>query len=509
MPPAADESARGVAPNLLGIVRDGLGDLWLRPDRPDLLRYRGGRLESVPFATGPREVAVTAMTVGRGGELLLFAQVSGLLVRRGERFERVAIDPPPGSVVLSMAQAADGTLFLGTRDSGLVRLRDGVAVPIADGLPDRKVNCLLAVGDRDLWVGTDRGVVRWNGAALTHDGVPEPLRGVQVLTLVRDREGNVWAGTGHGLVRANAQGAAALDPRTAAGGAVTALFQDRERALWVGDGAGLERLHDAPFATYGRTQGLPAEGGGAVHVDRGDRAWFAPPDGGLYVVEGERVERIAIGGADHDRVYSIAAARDGLWLGRHRGGLTHLRFEGATFRVPQLRRGGRSASFGRLRGARRTRRQRVGGHAQRRPQPPARGAHRDLHDRERPALQQRQHARRQPGRHALGGHARRTRGLVAGRLDDPQRPRRAAVRQRERAPRGLAGRAVDRHRGGPGLPAVGPRRGSARRAGHRCASRWSGSPRARAAGCGSPPPAGSCACGARACSTPRSARATS
>ena len=328
--PATDDSARGVAANLLGIVRDGSGDLWLRPDRPDLLRYRGGRLERVPYAIEAREVAVTAMTAGRGGELLLFAQLSGLLVRRGERFERVAIDPLPRSIVLSMAQTADGTLFLGTRDSGLFQLRDGAAVPIADGLPDRKVNCLLTVGDRDLWVGTDRGAVRWNGAALTHDGVPERLRGVQVLTLLGDRDGNVWAGTGQGLVRANAQGAAALDPRTPAGGAVTALFQDRERALWVGDGAGLERLHDAPFATYGRAQGLPAEGGGAVHVDRGDRAWFAPQEGGLYVLEGERVERIAIGGDDSDRVYSIAAARDGLWLGRQRGGLTHLRFEGAT-----------------------------------------------------------------------------------------------------------------------------------------------------------------------------------
>ncbi len=62
------------------------------------------------------------------------------------------------------------------------------------GLPDRKVNCLLPLDGGELWVGTDRGVVRWNGSALTPDGVPQALRGVQALALLRDRDANVWVG---------------------------------------------------------------------------------------------------------------------------------------------------------------------------------------------------------------------------------------------------------------------------------------------------------------------------
>jgi signal transduction histidine kinase len=138
-------------------------------------------------------------------------------------------------------------------------------------------------------------------------------------------------GTSAGLLRANAHGAAELAARPPSrGGAVTAIFEDREGDLWLGGGSGIERLHDTPFTTYSRAHGLPSDGVGAIHVDRLDRVWFSPPEGGLYWLANERVERVAAFGLENDRVYSIAAARDGLWIGRQRGGLTHLRFEGRT-----------------------------------------------------------------------------------------------------------------------------------------------------------------------------------
>jgi ligand-binding sensor domain-containing protein/signal transduction histidine kinase len=331
---AGPDAALAGSRDVLGVVVDGGGSLWMRPDGPALLRYRDSRFESLPFAADPREVAVTAMTLGRGGELIAYAQVSGLLARRGERFERVPLGTIPRSIVLSMAETPDGTLFLGTRDAGLFRVRERRIEPLLAGLPDRKVNCLVAVSDRDLWVGTDRGVVRWNGGELTQDRVPPALRGVQALALLRDRDANVWVGTSTGLLRANGQGAAGLkDAASRPAGAVSALFEDREGDLWLGGGSGVERLHDTPFATYTRAQGLPSDGGGTIHVDRADRAWFAPPEGGLYRLEGERVERVAVAGLGTDRVYSIAAAPDGLWLGRQRGGLTRLRLGSTTLRA--------------------------------------------------------------------------------------------------------------------------------------------------------------------------------
>src|SRR5262249_9297291 len=83
--PFRDSRAAGVSiPRVLGLVADGRGNLWIRLDGPRLLRYhdgivdptsallrfRGGRFESVP-ALEPVEDAITAMASGRGGALLV------------------------------------------------------------------------------------------------------------------------------------------------------------------------------------------------------------------------------------------------------------------------------------------------------------------------------------------------------------------------------------------------------------------------------------------------------
>jgi ligand-binding sensor domain-containing protein len=244
-------------------------------DRPVLLRYRGARFESVGFATNPREVAATAMTLDQSGNLLVYAQVSGLLAWRGQQFEPRPLGTVPRSIVLAMAVTPDGTLFLGTREAGLFVVRDGRASAVSGRLPDLKVNCLLATSNREVWIGTDRGVARWNGAEVQTEGLPPELAGVQALALQRDRDGNVWIGTSAGLLRVNAHGVAELPGRGGPTAAVTAIFEDREGDLWVGDGSGIERLHETVFASWTRTQGLPIDAGGAIHVDRDHRVWFA------------------------------------------------------------------------------------------------------------------------------------------------------------------------------------------------------------------------------------------
>src|SRR5438034_99583 len=92
------------------------------------------------------------------------------------------------SPVLSVAQTPDGSVWLGTRGAGLFRVRQGQISSVAEGLPDPKVNCLLADVNGNLWVGTDNGIVRWNGTRLVAAGIPAFFKHLQVLTLVRDRD---------------------------------------------------------------------------------------------------------------------------------------------------------------------------------------------------------------------------------------------------------------------------------------------------------------------------------
>ena len=96
--------------------------------------------------------------------------------------------------VYSIAQAPDGYLWLGTQ-SGVVRF-DGVrAVPLAlppgQQLPSTAVGALLSARDGTLWIGTLDGLVSWNKGRLTEYPA---LAHQTVMALLEGRDGTVWVG---------------------------------------------------------------------------------------------------------------------------------------------------------------------------------------------------------------------------------------------------------------------------------------------------------------------------
>lgn len=333
-----DPTASFTVNSVLGLTPDPEGHLWVRLPRPTLLRYRQGQFENVMADYGIPRVTVAAVSRTWEGALLLWIlQGEGrAVVQRGARFETVAA--PAGlsrSPVLAIAQLPNGEIWLGTRDAGLYRLRGNQAESVTAGLPDLKVNCLLPTPSGELWVGTDGGVVRWNGATLTHAGLPTDLNKIQALSLTLDRDSNLWIGTNaQGLLRLNARGLATLPGTRSASEAITAVFEDREGNLWFGSANGLERWRDSVFVTYPAPAGLASEKSGPVFVDGNLRTWFAPAAGGLYWLQDGQPVPVTAAGLSQDVVYSLAgsSSNDGateLWLGRQRGGLTRLRLNGS------------------------------------------------------------------------------------------------------------------------------------------------------------------------------------
>lgn len=319
---------------VLGLAADNNGNLWIRMRSPNMLRYRDGALYDVQTDLKRNEQGITAMCQASNGELIIFAMINGLLRHNGEKFITIAsMVNRPNFLVISMAETTGGDIWMGTRDSGLYRLHGDQAAAVTNGLPDTKINCLLADGDNNLWVGTDNGIVRWNGAELTKVGVPSTLSRTHPLTMIRDRDSNIWIGTdSHGLLRFNFKGVAAMeDDGLRAGRAVTTLFEDREGNLWIGTPQGLERLRDSAFTTYSIAEGLPSESNGPIFTDSQNRTWFAPSNGGLYWIRGRQIEQVTAHGLDKDVIYSIAGGNGELWIGRQRGGLTQLRYQGNSF----------------------------------------------------------------------------------------------------------------------------------------------------------------------------------
>ncbi len=304
---------------ILQLLAGAGGKLWIRLQGADLVRQKDGKFESVRY--GPD--AITALSEDSHGGLLVSDIEQGTLRFMEDHVETLGPISPP---VISLAETADGRIWLGTLGDGLLLLTGGRATRVNAGLPDRKINCLLAIGSDELWVGTNRGLYRGNGTGFRRLELPSFLGDVQVLGLLRDRHSNLWVGTTRGLLRIDGKGISFAEENELRGdGGINALFEDREGNLWIGGARGLGRIRDSAFVTYSSVSDRRFEHNGPVYVDPEGRTWLAPIQGGLYVLQNGRVEPVTSIPAD-EVVYSISGGADVVWVGRQRGGLTRLRF---------------------------------------------------------------------------------------------------------------------------------------------------------------------------------------
>jgi len=318
---------------ILGLLTDASGTLWVRVQGSDVLRQKDGKFETVAYGAGPLSSHVTAVSKDKNGAVLISDVVNGTFRYDGENTQRVATPTmlPGSSPVISMAETSEGRIWLGTLGAGLFLLADSHAAAVNAVFPERKINCLLPISKRDLLVGTDNGLYHWHDQEYRREALASSLGNLQILSLLQDRDSNVWVGTDRGLLRINAKGTSFSEERELRGsGAINVLFEDREGNLWVGGSRGLGRIRDSIFMTFSSATDPRFENTGPIFGDAEGHIWFAPGQGGLHVIKDAHVQPGSIAVPAHDVVYSIDGRGDEIWIGRQRGGLTHLQWRNGT-----------------------------------------------------------------------------------------------------------------------------------------------------------------------------------
>ena len=238
----------------------------------------------------------------------------------------------PQNSIQSILQTRDGYIWLGT-ERGLVRF-DGVQFTVFDkgnspGMRNSNAQALFEDHAGVLWVGTWGGLHRFENGVFTAYTTAEGLSNNRVLSICEDREGAIWIGTGGGGIDRLKDGR--ITAYTTKDGLsndhIWQVVDGRDRSLWIGtDGGGLNRFRDGKFTTYTRKDGVPADVIQSLVVDSRGDLWIGTDGGGLgRFRDGKFATFTSKDGLASDTVESMLEDRDGnLWLGSRSGGLTRL-----------------------------------------------------------------------------------------------------------------------------------------------------------------------------------------
>ena len=196
---------------------------------------------------------------------------------------------------------------------------------LEDGLPQITVHAVQRTRDGFLWVGTQEGLVRFDGSTFRlYDSSNTP--GVEhdnIWALVEDRRGVLWIGThGGGLTEMRDGVFRTLTERDGLpSNGVRTLHLDRSGALWVGTDGGLARLENGQVTTFTTQQGLPHDHVNAIAEDSAGALLIGTDDGGLVrFQDGKFAPYLAQQGLPDDDVNVVRVDRAGvLWIGTDGG----------------------------------------------------------------------------------------------------------------------------------------------------------------------------------------------
>jgi signal transduction histidine kinase/ligand-binding sensor domain-containing protein len=311
--------------SVFALAGDKNGNLLISTPALQRLRLRNEELEELPRLPDQPVDPLAAIYQEQNGSILIATVRRGFLTYDGDSFRTLK---GTRSDMTAAVHAHDGTLWVGTATYGLFSYPNGQLEKQSAEFQHVKINALLPKGEHGLWIGTDKGLLRWQTTES-----PGPASGpAQIQTMIEDRQNNIWIGSAQGLYRIGHDEAAAISSAHAySPDLVIALFEDREGDIWAGTSTGILQLRQRILTTY--PFGGSAEGGGGpILTDQAGSVWCAPPHLGLVRALNGKTERIVPGGD----FSSIAGDSRELWLGQKNGALLRLRTAGSAANVSTL-----------------------------------------------------------------------------------------------------------------------------------------------------------------------------
>ena len=189
------------------------------------------------------------------------------------------------------------------------------------GLPENTVRAILQTRDGYLWIGTEAGLVRFDGVdfAVFDRSNTLAMQSEFISSLKEDADGSLWVGTASGLVRERGGIFASTPGSTTA--AVFSLCLTQKGRLFALTSAGAEVLDQGRLKQIAGTERLGlTEAASLAEEDAQGRLWIAGSEGITFVAQGATQLSATIETIDAGQIQSLALSASGeLWAGGSSG----------------------------------------------------------------------------------------------------------------------------------------------------------------------------------------------
>jgi ligand-binding sensor domain-containing protein/signal transduction histidine kinase len=241
-----------------GMAEVAPGIIWVGRANNGVYRWDGKSFSRLPAAgLSPRDSQITSLLTTHEGFCWL-ATTNSLLLYKDPvaAADEVIVVQSAKPGIISMAEARDGAIWIGTREGKLWRLEEDNCLPQPGFIQKNAITCIVPETDGSIWVGTDGdGVYRFVSGGLDHIEGSKGLLGKAIRALHVDAEGTLWIGTAD---------------------------------------AGLSRWRNGRVANFTTREGLPDNNVMQILEDDAGRLWLGT-SGGIVCISKARLEELASG----------------------------------------------------------------------------------------------------------------------------------------------------------------------------------------------------------------------
>ncbi|WP_350595050.1 MULTISPECIES: two-component regulator propeller domain-containing protein [unclassified Pseudoalteromonas] len=313
--------------SISSLLEDNHGDLWFGTINKGIFRLSVAGLEQLDAKGGLPANRILSLLQDRENSIWVGTNAGLFRLREAPFTAWTTKRGLAGDYVRTVLSHSDGSLWVGS-SAGLNKIKNNNVTQIEgakEGSP-YSVLSLLEGEDGDVWIGTyTSGVLKVSNNKITpYLNRSNGLGSNEVRGLLLDSKQRLWIGSAMGLTRVEKDGSLVqfTNEKELPSGFILALSEDNKGNVWIGTGNGVVvfNILTEQFSAISFPAQFAAEYGFGFYFDD-DYTWMTT-DRGLMRYEHSAGKMAILGreqGLPVDKLFQIVAHKDSFWLSSNRG----------------------------------------------------------------------------------------------------------------------------------------------------------------------------------------------